>query len=84
MKKFNFHNKKAENELIVTEKKNALKSSKQTYNNLEKTRNTNIFDPDIPISMKFRNFKEKKPKLTIGSSKIHRNGLYAMERYIMQ
>ncbi len=63
------------------EKKNT-KLSKQSYKSLERTMSTNIMDTDLPLAMKFRNFKALRPKVTIGPSGIHRNGLFAVDKYI--
>jgi hypothetical protein len=61
------------------EKKN-IKLNKQSYKSLERTMSTNIMDTDLPLAMKFRNFKALKPKVTIGPSGIHRNGLFAVDK----
>ena len=61
--------------------KKVSKMNKQTYKNLNKTMCTNIMEMDIPLSMKFRNYKTLKPRITIGPSTIHRNGLFPTERY---
>jgi hypothetical protein len=53
----------------------------QSYKSLERTMNTNIMDTDLPLAMKFRNYKALKPKVTIGPSGIHRNGLFATDKY---
>jgi hypothetical protein len=37
-------------------------------------------DTDLPLAMKFRNYKALKPKVTIGPSGIHRNGLFAVDK----
>jgi hypothetical protein len=58
------------------------KMNKQSYKSLERTMNTNIMDTDLPLAMKFRNYKALKPKVTIGPSAIHRNGLFAIDKYI--
>lgn len=53
------------------------KVQKQANKNLNKTMNTNFMDINIPLSMKYRNYKSTRPKVTIGPSAIHRNGLFA-------
>ncbi len=63
----------------IGEKKN-IKLNKQSYKSLERTMSTNIMDTDLPLAMKFRNFKALKPKVTIGPSGIHRNGLFAVDK----
>lgn len=57
------------------------KFNKQSYKNLERTMSTNIMDTDLPLAMKFRNYKALKPKVTIGPSTIHRNGLFALQGF---
>lgn len=42
---------------------------------------TNIMDTDLPLAMKFRNYKALKTKVTIGPSTIHRNGLFALQGF---
>jgi hypothetical protein len=78
-------------ENIITEEKSPLKSlnnkkfikiCNQSYKSLERTMNTNIMDTDLPLAMKFRNYKTIKPKVTIGPSGIHRNGLFATDKYL--
>jgi histone-lysine N-methyltransferase SETD1 len=61
--------------------KNSNKFNKQCYKNLERTMSTNINETDLPLAMKFRNFKSKMPKVTIGPSAIHRNGLFALQSF---
>jgi hypothetical protein len=63
---------------IFGDKKNN-KMSKQIYKNLNKTMSTNIMDMDLPLAMKFRNYKSLKPRVTIGPSAIHRNGLFTTD-----
>jgi uncharacterized protein (DUF1786 family) len=76
-------------ENIIAEEKSPVKShiekvfnkvSKQSYKSLERTMNTNIMDTDLPLAMKFRNYKALKSKVTIGPSGIHRNGLFATDK----
>jgi hypothetical protein len=50
------------------------------YKNLERTMSTNIMETDLPLAMKFRNYKALKNQVTIGPSAIHRNGLFAMTK----
>ncbi len=61
--------------------KQSNKFNKQCYKNLERTMSTNINETDLPLAMKFRNFKSKMPKVTIGPSAIHRNGLFALQSF---
>ena len=61
--------------------KKVNKLNKQSYKSLERTMNTNM-DTDLPLAMKFRNYKALKPKVTIGPSTIHRNGLFALDKYL--
>ena len=63
--------------MVEKEKKILNKSNKQTYKNLERTMNTNIMDMDLPLAMKYRNYKALNKKVTVGPSLIHRNGLMA-------
>lgn len=57
------------------------KFNKQSYKNLQRTMSTNIMDTDLPLAMKFRNYKALKTKVTIGPSTIHRNGLFALQGF---
>jgi hypothetical protein len=59
------------------DKKNTNKYNKQIYKNLERTMNTNIMETDLPLAMKYRNYKALTRKVTVGPSLIHRNGLMA-------
>ncbi len=59
--------------------KKGNKVNKQTYKNLNRTMSTNIMEMDLPLAMKFRNYKALRPRVTIGPSTIHRNGLFATE-----
>jgi len=34
---------------------------------------------DLPIAMKYRNYREQPKKVDVGPSKIHRNGLFVLE-----
>jgi len=54
------------------------KKSTKTYKNLDKTMNVNLMEVDLPISMKYRNYKNIDSKVTIGPSNIHRCGLFAI------
>jgi len=62
--------------------KKVNKANKQTYKNLNRTMSTNIMEMDLPLAMKFRNYKSLRPRVTIGPSTIHRNGLFTTEAYI--
>ncbi len=64
------------------EKKTSNKYNKQIYKNLERTMNTNIMETDLPLAMKYRNYKALTRKVTVGPSLIHRNGLMATGEYI--
>jgi len=55
------------------------KKNKQSYKNLEKTMSVNLMEVDLPISMKYRNYKNIDSKVTIGPSNIHRCGLFAIQ-----
>jgi hypothetical protein len=59
--------------------KRVNKVNKQTYKNLNRTMSTNIMEMDLPLAMKFRNYKTLRPRVTIGPSTIHRNGLFTTE-----
>jgi hypothetical protein len=63
-----------------SDRKKVKLNKQQSYKNLERTMSTNIMENDLPLTMKFRNFKALKPKITIGPSTIHRNGLFAVEK----
>jgi len=66
-----------ESATIEKEKKTINKYNKQMYKNLDKTMNTNIMEMDLPLAMKYRNYKALNRKVTVGPSLIHRNGLMA-------
>jgi SET domain-containing protein len=66
--------------LRAPEKRNS-KFNKQSYKKLERTMSTNIMDTDLPLAMKFRNYKALKTKVTIGPSTIHRNGLFSLQGF---
>ncbi len=65
---------------LGNDKKNKQVSN-QMYKNLNKTMSTNIMEVDLPLAMKFRNYKSLRPRVTIGPSTIHRNGLYTTDSY---
>jgi len=69
----------ADNESNTCGEKKGNKVNKQTYKNLNRTMSTNIMEMDLPLAMKFRNYKALRPRVTIGPSTIHRNGLFATE-----
>lgn len=71
-----------ESATIEKEKKTINKYNKQIYKNLERTMNTNIMEMDLPLAMKYRNYKALPRKVTVGPSLIHRNGLMATGEYL--
>ncbi len=64
---------------FTNENERKIKTKENNYKLMKRTMSTNIMDMDLPISMKFRNYKSLRPKVTIGPSTIHRNGLFTTE-----
>ena len=61
---------------------NATKKSKskQTYKNLNQS-SSSVIEYNLPLPMKYRNYKMQGTRVAIGPSRIHRNGLFAMDNF---
>ena len=44
---------------------------------------TNVKDIDLPIAMKYRNYRKMPKKVEVAPSRIHKNGLFATEDFYM-
>lgn len=68
------------NEMNEVEPPKKAKSKQTTYKN-QQPPNTNLMEYNLPLPMKYRNYKMQGAKVAIGPSRIHRNGLFAMDNF---